>query len=173
MGMTSEKKDTGGVFLPELGIRRSLIEGLTIKTLHFLGEGTTHDLAAQMCISPSIVDGVFQRLRKDQLAQATGMSQAGHRITLTSAGRQRAVELLNVDQYVGPAPMAASARPAADSGWRVSARTANGRSGASSTARTSPPPCWPVAPTTATMRSPVIVSRYRSTPGPDRTLYGI
>ena len=105
MGMTSEKKDTGGVFIPELGIRRSMIEGLTIKTLYFLGEGTTHDLATQMCISPSIVDGIFQRLRKDQLAQATGMSQAGHRITLTSAGRQRAVELLGVDQYVGPAPV--------------------------------------------------------------------
>ena len=105
MGMTSEKMDGGGAFLPELGVRRSLIEGLTIKTLHFLGEATTHDLAKQMCISPAIVDGIFQRMRKEQLVQATGMSQAGHRIMLTAAGRQRALELLNIDQYVGAAPV--------------------------------------------------------------------
>jgi len=99
------KTDLGGTMITDLGVRRSLIEGLVIKTLHYLGEASTHELAKQLCISPSIVDGIFQRMRKEQLAQATGMSAGGHRIQLTSAGRTRAVEVLAVDHYVGPAPV--------------------------------------------------------------------
>jgi predicted ATPase with chaperone activity len=98
--------DLEGTAAEGLGVRRSLVENLTLKTLFYLGEATIHELAEQLRIAPYIVEGVFQRLRKDQVIQATGLGAAGgHRVTLTSAGRSRALELLNVDQYVGAVPV--------------------------------------------------------------------
>ncbi len=88
-----------------LGVRRSVVENLTLKTLFYLGEATIQELAEQLRIAPFIVEGVFQRLRKDQLIQAVGLGTGGHRVNLTSAGRSRALELLGVDQYVGPVPV--------------------------------------------------------------------
>jgi predicted ATPase with chaperone activity len=88
-----------------LGVRRSLVEGLTLKTLFFLGEATIQELADQLRIPPYIVEGVFQRLRKDQFIQAVGLAPGGHRLTLTQGGRGRASELLTVDQYVGAVPV--------------------------------------------------------------------
>src|SRR5664279_231428 len=94
--------DLDGTAAEELGVRRSVVENLTLKTLFYLGEATVQELATQLHIPPYIVEGVFQRLRKDQLMQAVGLAAGGHRLTLTSAGRTRAIDLLRVDQYVGP-----------------------------------------------------------------------
>lgn len=93
----------------ELGIRRSLVENLTLKTLYYLGEASLHELAAQLCINRSIVDAVFQRLRRDLLVQAVGMSVGVHQVVLTDAGRSRAADLLAVDGYVGPTPVSLNA----------------------------------------------------------------
>jgi predicted ATPase with chaperone activity len=90
----------------DLGIRRSLLEGLALKTLHQLGEASLDELARHMRVSLSAAEGIFQRLRKDQLCQATGMQVAGiPHLSPTSAGRTRATELLGQSQYVGPAPV--------------------------------------------------------------------
>ena len=98
--------DIDGTAAEGLGVRRSVVENLTLKTLFYLGESTIHELATQLHIASFIVEGMFQRLRKDQLMQAVGLAAGGHRVTLTSAGRARAIELLGVDQYVGPVPVA-------------------------------------------------------------------
>ena len=97
--------DLDGTAAESLGVRRSVVDGLTLKTLFYLGEASVHELGEQLHIAPYIVEGTFQRMRKDQLCQATGLAGGGHRITLTSAGRARAAELLNVDQYVGAVPV--------------------------------------------------------------------
>jgi predicted ATPase with chaperone activity len=97
--------DLEGTAAEGLGVRRSLVEGLTLKTLFYLGEASIQELANQMCIAAYIVEGVFQRLRKDQFIQAVGLAPGGHRVTLTSAGRARAIELLGIDQYVGSVPV--------------------------------------------------------------------
>src|SRR5262249_26097938 len=75
------------------------------KTLFQLGESSVHELAEQLRVAPFIVEGVFQRLRKEQLMQAVGMTGSAHRGTLTQAGRVRSSELLGVDQCVGPVPV--------------------------------------------------------------------
>jgi predicted ATPase with chaperone activity len=95
----------GGTRIEELGVRRSLVEGLTLKMLFHLGEATVQELAQHMCTPFFLIEGIFQRLRKEQLCQVVGMSVGVHRVTLTSAGRARAAELMGVDQYVGPVPV--------------------------------------------------------------------
>jgi len=89
----------------ETGIRRKLLEDLTLKTVYLLGEASLHDLTSHMCISLRIVEDLFQRLRKEQLCQVTGMAGGVHRIVLTQEGKARALDALSINQYVGPLPV--------------------------------------------------------------------
>ena len=98
--------DFDGSAVERLGVRRGIVENLALKTLFSLGEVSVQELATHLRVTPFIVEGVFQRHRKDELMQAVGLAQGGHRINLTAAGRSRAIELLGTDQYVGPVPVA-------------------------------------------------------------------
>ena len=91
--------------IEEMGVRRNLLEDLALKILYLVGEMSLNELARHMGIGTAMVDELFQRLRKDQLCQVTGMTGNVHRITTTSTGRSRALELLAQNQYAGPAPV--------------------------------------------------------------------
>ncbi len=91
--------------IEEIGVRRNLLEDLALKTLYLVGEMTLHELSRHMGLSPSMGEELFQRLRKDQLCQVTGMAGRVQCITTTSAGKSRALELLAQNQYTGPAPV--------------------------------------------------------------------
>ena len=91
--------------IEELGVRRSTLEDLALKTLYLMGEISLHELVRHMGVSLTIVEELFQRLLKDQLCQVTGMDRGVHRIAATSGGKSRALELLVQNQYAGPAPV--------------------------------------------------------------------
>ena len=91
--------------IEDIGVRRNLLEDLALKVLYLVGEMSVRELARHMQLSLSVVEELFQRLRKDQLCQVTGMAGSVHRITTTSVGKSRAVELLAQSQYAGPAPV--------------------------------------------------------------------
>jgi DNA-binding MarR family transcriptional regulator len=97
--------DLEGTAAEGLGVRRSVVESLMLKTLFYLGEASVQELAEQLRIAPYIVEGIFQRLKKDQLIQAVGLTAGGHRLNLTEQGRNRSVQLLAIDQYVGSVPV--------------------------------------------------------------------
>jgi len=89
----------------DLGVRRALLEDLTLKTIYVTAPPSLVDLAATMCVSYAVVDELFRRLRNDRLAEVTGMIGNAPQFTLTSEGRARGLELLSLNQYVGPAPV--------------------------------------------------------------------
>jgi predicted ATPase with chaperone activity len=91
--------------IDDLGIRRKLLEDLALKTLFLAGEMTLVELAESMRVGLGAVDELFQRLRRDQLCQVTGMAGSVHRIVATADGTARALDLLAVNQYAGPAPV--------------------------------------------------------------------
>ncbi len=91
--------------LSDLGIRRNLMEELAVKILYLVGEITLLDLSKRMCLSLSIVEEIFERLRKEQVCEVTGMLGTIHRIAITSGGRMRALEYLGLNHYSGPAPV--------------------------------------------------------------------
>lgn len=91
--------------MEELGVRKSTLEDLALKTLYLMGEISLHELVRHMGVSLTIVEELFQRLLRDQLCQVTGMDRGVHRITTTSSGKTRALELLAQNQYAGPAPV--------------------------------------------------------------------
>jgi predicted ATPase with chaperone activity len=89
----------------DIGVRRNLLEDLALKVLYLIGEMSLLELARHLKLSLNMVEQLFQRLRKDQLCQVTGMAGAVFRVTTTSAGKSRALELLSQNQYAGPAPV--------------------------------------------------------------------
>ena len=95
--------------IEEMGVRRSLLEDLSLKTLYLVGEMSHPELARHMGLNPGLVEVLLQRLRKEQLCQVTGMAGGIHPIVnTTSAGKSRALELLAHNQYAGPAPVSLS-----------------------------------------------------------------
>jgi predicted ATPase with chaperone activity len=91
--------------LEDLGIRRSLLEDLALKIVALNGEISVQDLAGQMKINRTMAEAIFNRLRKEQLCEVTGMTGPVHRLQTTSQGKTRALELLQQNQYAGPAPV--------------------------------------------------------------------
>ncbi len=91
--------------IQDLGIRRSFLEDLALKILYYEGELTVLDLCKKICLSYDIVEGIFERLRKELLCEVKGMTGTVHRIAITSTGRSRALELLMLNHYYGPAPV--------------------------------------------------------------------
>lgn len=91
--------------LEDVSIRRNLLEDLALKTLAVEGEVSLLRLGEQMRLSLGVVEALFQRLRKEQLCEVKGMSAGVHVISTTSLGKQRAMELLTLNHYVGPAPV--------------------------------------------------------------------
>jgi predicted ATPase with chaperone activity len=91
--------------IQDLGIRRSMIEDLALKILYYEGELTLLELSKKICLSFNIVEQIFERLRKEMLCEVKGMTGSVHRIAITSTGRNRALELLMLNHYYGPAPV--------------------------------------------------------------------
>src|ERR1700682_1239360 len=101
----------GGISFPvpreisEAVLRKGVIEDLAIKILYLHGELSIVELGDLACLSAGVMDEVFQFLRKEQLCEVRGMSGGSHRVTATTRGRERASELLSLNQYAGPAPV--------------------------------------------------------------------
>lgn len=91
--------------LEALGVGRNLLEDLALKIVYLNGEISVQELAERMKINRSLAETLFYRLRQESLCEVTGMSGPVHRLQTTSSGKQRALELLNLNQYSGPAPV--------------------------------------------------------------------
>jgi len=89
----------------QMGVRRSLLEDLALKTFYLQGEVTPRELATQMRVGLGVVKELFDALRKDQFVEIKGMAGGDFRVTTTAQGRERALALLAQNQYAGPAPV--------------------------------------------------------------------
>jgi predicted ATPase with chaperone activity len=83
----------------------NLLEELALKILFLAGQMSVLDLAERMRVCFPVANELFQRLRKEQLCDAVGMLGNVYRIAISSSGRARAMELLALNQYTGPAPV--------------------------------------------------------------------
>ena len=108
---TSQRAEpsTGPVHVPgtleEFDIPRNLLEELSLKILFMTGQMSVRDLAGRMRVAFPVANELFQRLRKEQLCDATGMIGNVYQIAISSLGRARALDLLALNQYTGPAPV--------------------------------------------------------------------
>ena len=94
--------------LEEAGLSEELVAGLVLKALYGRGSALGFELLETLALPMSLLDGVLQQLQEQRLIEvhATKGPQRGEYVfKLTSAGRSRATEELEICRYVGPAPV--------------------------------------------------------------------
>ncbi|HLW78340.1 MAG TPA: hypothetical protein VKU44_01970 [Terriglobia bacterium] len=91
-----------------LGVRRNVLEELALKILYMSVELTLRELSHRMRVSLSVIQEIFGAMRKGLLVEIKGISEGTYLITPTSEGKARALELLSLNHYVGPAPVSLS-----------------------------------------------------------------
>jgi hypothetical protein len=98
--------------LEETGLRADLVEQLLVKTL-YTGEATGLAVADRIRLPFGMLEPLMEHARVERLVEVRGAtgagSAAGYRYTLTDAGRDRARQYLDANQYIGPAPVPLSA----------------------------------------------------------------
>src|SRR3984893_6810966 len=87
------------------GVRKGLLEDLAMKVLYLHGEMSLVERSERTCLSLGVIDELFQFLRKEQLCEVKRMAAGSHVIVASTQGKQRATELLSLNQYTGPAPV--------------------------------------------------------------------
>ncbi|HEU5404206.1 MAG TPA: hypothetical protein VFU86_22850 [Terriglobales bacterium] len=92
----------------DLGVRRSFLEDLALKILFLTGPLSVLELADRMQLGYRATDELFRRIREGQLCEVTSVAQNGPALSITSQGRSRALDLLSLNQYTGPAPVSLS-----------------------------------------------------------------
>ena len=90
------------------GLSIAIIEQLIMKHLYFRGQVIGRDLSDALGLKFSLIDAVLDNLKRQHLAQVTGSLGYGSIsavFSLSEAGRLRARECLDRNQYCGPAPV--------------------------------------------------------------------
>lgn len=93
--------------IEETGLPADLLTQLLVKTL-YTGEASGAAVADRMCLPYNILEPLVERLRAEQMMEvrgASGTSSASYRYALTDLGRDRALQYLDANRYIGPAPV--------------------------------------------------------------------
>jgi hypothetical protein len=93
--------------LADTGLRADLVEQLLVKTLYG-GGASGLALADRTCLPYVVFEPIVERARAERLIEvrgATGTTTSGYRYALTDLGRDRARQYLDINQYIGAAPV--------------------------------------------------------------------
>jgi predicted ATPase with chaperone activity len=90
----------------DIDVRQAVLEDLGLKILYLSGSLSVLELGERMKLSFEVANDIFARMRTERFCQVTGMSGNIPQISITSEGRNRAMELLSQCHYAGPAPVA-------------------------------------------------------------------
>jgi hypothetical protein len=91
----------------ETGLHPDTLAQLLLKTL-IAGESSGSQLADSLRLPYSVLDALVQHARVEKLIEvrgAAGAGMAGYRYALTDLGRDRAGQFLDINRYIGPAPV--------------------------------------------------------------------
>jgi len=94
--------------LEETGLSRELLTSLLLKTLYQRAGARGFELGDAMALPFSIIDELLRDLQYDhmvEIRETDGPTRTAFRFSLTSIGRERAMEELVANRYVGPAPV--------------------------------------------------------------------
>jgi hypothetical protein len=93
--------------MAETGLHPDTLAQLLLKTL-IAGEASGTQLSDSLKLPYSVLDALLQHGRVEKLIEvrgASGAGSAGYRYALTDLGRERAMQFLDINRYVGPAPV--------------------------------------------------------------------
>lgn len=98
---------TAPATIEDTGLPADHIEQLLLKTLYG-AEATGLAIAERMCLPFSMLEPLVEHARAERLVEVRGANGSGavtYRYTLTDLGRDRARQFLDINQYIGPAPV--------------------------------------------------------------------
>jgi MoxR-like ATPase len=99
----------GPQFVPEsvaeLELPPGFVEDLALKVLYLRGPLSLREFAEQIRLTFGVVNEVLRRMRAEQLCEVKGMIGNMPQVAITTQGRERATELLALNQYAGAAPV--------------------------------------------------------------------
>ena len=95
--------------IEETGLGLGFLSDLALKILYFQGYVTGAEIAEKMRLPfMGVVERIMEFLKREMLCEikgAGGLGQSSYRYTITGKGIDRAREILDRGQYVGPAPV--------------------------------------------------------------------
>jgi predicted ATPase with chaperone activity len=94
--------------LEEAGLSEEFLAGLVIKALHHRGSAAGVDLSDMLALPFPLLDDRIEQLQQRRLVQVLatkGPTRGEYVFSLTSDGKTRAAEELELSRYVGPAPV--------------------------------------------------------------------
>ncbi len=94
--------------IEDTGLSPSHIEQLIVKMLYFEGETVGRDLAKSLGLKFSIIEEVLEFLKRTRMVEvkrSSGFGNVSAVFALSEAGRSRAREYLDINQYAGHAPV--------------------------------------------------------------------
>src|SRR5579884_2226239 len=94
--------------IEEAGISTALVEQIILKMLFYRGEILGRDLASALGFKFSLIEEIMETMKRQHMVQvkrSLGMGNTSALFALSENGRNSAREFLEVNQYVGPAPV--------------------------------------------------------------------
>ena len=94
--------------IEQTGVPASLVEQIIVKILYFQGETVGRELARAVGLKFSIIDAVLEflkRTRQVEVKRSSGYGNVSAVFALSEAGRSRAREYLEINQYSGKTPV--------------------------------------------------------------------
>ncbi len=110
----TRRPEERGLFLPEpataeeTGLDYGFILDLGLKTIYYAGRPSARAICDRVCLPFSVVEGVLEYLRRQEhvdIVGATGVTEQDYQYALTGKGAAKTQEILERNQYVGPAPV--------------------------------------------------------------------
>ena len=92
----------------ETGITFGQLLDLCIKTIYYSGRPSARELSESMMLTFSVIEGMLAFLKREQLIEvvgSVGIGEQQYQYALTDKGNERAVDAIERNQYVGPAPV--------------------------------------------------------------------
>jgi hypothetical protein len=95
--------------IEETGLGLGFLADLAIKVMYFEGYISGYEIADTMKLPHSgVVDEVLEFLKREQFCEvkgAGGLGESGYQYVISAKGSEKAREVLDRGQYVGPAPV--------------------------------------------------------------------
>jgi energy-coupling factor transporter ATP-binding protein EcfA2 len=92
----------------DTGLDLSFIADLIMKHILFIGEFKLADISERIKLPIPIVDTALDVLRREKFVEVKGAAEYAkvtYNFTITGQGKNRALELLDICRYIGPAPV--------------------------------------------------------------------
>ena len=94
--------------LEESGLKLPFIVDLIMKHLVGMGSFNSQEVAERTRLPVSIVEKAMEEIRRSHFVDvkgAAGITTMSYQYAITDGGKERAIELMSVSRYVGPAPV--------------------------------------------------------------------